>query len=157
MNEAFASLLGERLREARKALGLKQDELAQAAEVSREQWGKYERGLATPGSDVLAAVARAGVDVRYVLTGSRSYTPPPPLSSEERDLLERWRAASRETRNAAMGALGAAQGVTRTKQVFLGPVGGVAQGNATVGGVVIHQSGAPYRVTPKTAPKKAPK
>ena len=34
-------------------------------------WGKYERGLASPGGDVLAALAKAGWDVRYILTGER--------------------------------------------------------------------------------------
>lgn len=32
-------------------------------------WGRYERGRAKPGSDVLDALAHAGWDVSYILTG----------------------------------------------------------------------------------------
>lgn len=32
-------------------------------------WGRYERGRAKPGSDVLDALAQAGWNVSYILTG----------------------------------------------------------------------------------------
>jgi hypothetical protein len=53
-----------------------------------------------------------------------------------------------------LGALIGGTTSAKTKQVFHGPVGGVADGNATVGGVVIHDTRAPYRVTAKRGPKK---
>ena len=34
-------------------------------------WGKYERGAASPGCDVLAAFSDTGADVLYILTGRR--------------------------------------------------------------------------------------
>lgn len=64
--------LGSRLRTARKALPRKQDEMAAICGVSREMWGKYERGVAIPGGEVLAKVAATGVDVLYILTGTHS-------------------------------------------------------------------------------------
>lgn len=32
-------------------------------------WGRYERGRAVPGGDVLLRFGRAGADVQYILTG----------------------------------------------------------------------------------------
>ncbi|WP_293222273.1 helix-turn-helix transcriptional regulator [Ottowia sp.] len=65
----FSSLIGERLKETRKALGLNQAEIAEIAGVSREYWGRMERGASAPGGEVLAAIAAAGVDTNYILTG----------------------------------------------------------------------------------------
>lgn len=60
-----------RLLEERKRLGLSQADAAAACGVSREMWGKYERGAASPGCDVLAAFSDTGADVLYILTGRR--------------------------------------------------------------------------------------
>ena len=68
----FESLFGERLRDARKALGLSQAEAAEKTGVTREHWGRCERGLAVPGGEVLAALAALGVDVLYILTGTQA-------------------------------------------------------------------------------------
>lgn len=53
-------------------------------------WGRYERG-ALPGGDVLLALAHAGFDVLYILTGRRE--PPPDLTAEEIALVHKLRAA----------------------------------------------------------------
>lgn len=58
-----------RLAEQRKTRQLSQVDAASLCGVSREMWGRYERGRAKPGSDVLDALARAGWDVSYILTG----------------------------------------------------------------------------------------
>lgn len=97
--------LGARLREVRKALGHKQDEMAAVCGVSREMWGKYERGAALPGAEVLGALASNGGDVRYVLTGERDTPKPLTLTAEERLLLEYFRDASPAIRKAAIAAL----------------------------------------------------
>ncbi len=34
-------------------------------------WGKYERGAATPGCDIVEKFASLGADVTYILTGRR--------------------------------------------------------------------------------------
>lgn len=70
--ENFFSLASLRLVEERKALALSQAGAGEACGVSREMWGKYERGQAVPGGEVLFAFAARGADVQYILTGTRS-------------------------------------------------------------------------------------
>lgn len=60
-----------RLYEERKRLGISQASAAQACGVSREMWGKYERGLAYPGCDIIEKFASCGADITYILTGRR--------------------------------------------------------------------------------------
>ncbi|HRD84475.1 MAG TPA: transcriptional regulator [Rubrivivax sp.] len=97
----------------------------------------YEAGERAPDSTYLAAFAAAGADVRYVITGARDYTPPPPLSAEEQTLVERWREASREVKNAAMGALlGAGPRSHQVHQRFAGPVGRVTGGDSHFSGTM---------------------
>ena len=97
--------LGVRLRKARKTLGLSQDGMAASCGVSREMWGKYERDVALPGFEVLASLARGGVDLRYVLTGEVPSFAPIALSEDERLLLHYYREAEPAVRKAALGAL----------------------------------------------------
>lgn len=60
-----------RVAEERKRLGISQAVAASACGVSREMWGKYERGSASPGCDVIVRFAAVGADVLYILTGRR--------------------------------------------------------------------------------------
>lgn len=77
-----------RLKESRSLLGFKsQAEVAEMVGVSREMWGKYERGSAMPGAEVLIKLFRLGFDVGYILTGVRA----PVVSDEEMLLLTAWR------------------------------------------------------------------
>jgi len=70
------SLIAERLRTARESLGFSsQAAIADAVGITREQWGRYERGQSVPGGDVLAVLALMGVDIAYVLTGKHTVTP----------------------------------------------------------------------------------
>lgn len=80
------SLFGGRLKEERSRLDFSQGALAEAAGVSREMLGKYERGAADPGASVLVALAAVGLDVGYVLTGRRSPISPQ-LSAAQREAL----------------------------------------------------------------------
>lgn len=70
--------IGVRLKEVREALALSQTEFAQIAEkagvpgATRQSQAKYEKGLAMPGAAYLAAIAAAGADVLYILTGQRN-------------------------------------------------------------------------------------
>lgn len=126
----FQSLFGERLKQGRKALGWSQAEAAEIAGVSREYWGRCERGASIPGGEVLAALAQRGVDVRYVLTGESEGSPPVALSSEEGLLLQYYRDASPAVRKAAMAALlsGASGGGMHMSNL--------GDGNVQVGGSV---------------------
>lgn len=70
--------------------------------VSREMWGKYERGAAVPGGEVLFSFAAAGADVQYILTGIRSSVA---LAPDEHLLLERYRTSPQELKDAALRVL----------------------------------------------------
>ena len=98
--------IGARLREVREALELSQTEFAQIAEragvpgATRQSQAKYEKGLATPGAAYLAAIAAAGADVLYILTGQRmGGTAPQPastLSRRARALVENYEATGED-------------------------------------------------------------
>lgn len=78
--------IGERLREERSRLGLSQAELGEAGGVQKQAQLKYEKGDRQPDALYLEAVAAAGVDVLYVLTGERVAAPAsaPAVTSYER-------------------------------------------------------------------------
>lgn len=59
----------DRLRDERKRLGKNQTELAELAGVQKRAQVNYESGERSPAADYLAAVAAAGIDVLYLLTG----------------------------------------------------------------------------------------
>lgn len=67
--------IGDRLKEERTRLGLNQTEFASIAGVQKNAQSKYENGERSPDSAYLAAIAAAGVDVLYIITGNRMPTP----------------------------------------------------------------------------------
>lgn len=99
----FSSLFAERLKLTRKSLGWSQAEAAEISGVTREYWGRCERGVSMPGSEVLAALAARGVDTNYLLTGKEAYSVQ--LSGEESLMLQYYRDAPSAVRKAAMAAL----------------------------------------------------
>ncbi len=66
------SEMGDRLRQERKRLGWSQTEMGALGGVAANAQGNYESGDRVPRADYLAALANAGVDVLYVLTGRRA-------------------------------------------------------------------------------------
>lgn len=62
-------VFGERLRHERSRLGLNQTEFAALGAVKQRAQYQYEKGLRRPNSDYLIAIAAAGVDIHYLLTG----------------------------------------------------------------------------------------
>lgn len=78
----------DRLKDERKRLGLNQDEFAALGGVKKGAQFNYENGSRTPDSDYLAAVAAAGVDVLYLLTGEYSTSA---LPADENELLVGYR------------------------------------------------------------------
>ena len=62
----------DRLREERIRLGLTQEELAVLGGIRVNAQSVYERGARVPNANYLSNVARAGVDVLYVVTGERT-------------------------------------------------------------------------------------
>ncbi|RRV04611.1 XRE family transcriptional regulator [Pseudomonas sp. v388] len=91
---------GDRLREERIALGLKQEEFAQLGGVNRNTQGSYEKGERNPDTAYLTAVAAVGVDVLYVITGARGSPALKDLSGAEAELVDKYRAISNEDRDA---------------------------------------------------------
>jgi transcriptional regulator with XRE-family HTH domain len=62
---------GDRLRDERKRLGKTQDEFASVAGITRRPYGEWEKGETAPDAKQLAALALAGADVQYIVTGER--------------------------------------------------------------------------------------
>jgi transcriptional regulator with XRE-family HTH domain len=67
-----------RLRAWRDALGLTQAQLADRLGVHIGVLKKYEQGVNIPGGEALAALARTGVNVNWLLTGEGSMRPAAP-------------------------------------------------------------------------------
>lgn len=64
--------IGARIKEERQRLGLNQTEFAALAGSSRRAQVKWEGDETAPNGSALAALAQAGADVNYILTGERS-------------------------------------------------------------------------------------
>lgn len=88
---------GDRLREERERLDLSQERFATLGGVLKRAQIHYEKGERNPDSGYLAAVAAAGVDVLYVLTGSRDPALPV-LDTSERLLVDNYRRCKQEAR-----------------------------------------------------------
>lgn len=88
--------IGERLKEERVRLGLNQGDFAALATVSKTTQFNYEKGERSPDAAYLAAVAAAGVDVLYVLTGTRTPRPVEGLSVAEEKVLDNYRSLPEE-------------------------------------------------------------
>lgn len=125
--------IGRRLKDERERLGMSQTEFAAIAGASKHAQINWEKGDATPNANALAAWAEKGLDVLYVVTGSRSFVPPSPISSEHQAIIRDYDASSPDgkeaiRRMAAATALGAAaiSGGSRPRahapRKYLGPV-----------------------------------
>ena len=84
--------LGDRLREERKRMGLNQPEFAALANTTKQTLFSWENGKTAPDGFQMAALAAAGADVLYVLTGSRSQpiSEVETLSPRQRALLKNY-------------------------------------------------------------------
>jgi transcriptional regulator with XRE-family HTH domain len=60
-----------RLIEERKRLGLNQDKMAEKGGVAKRTYCDYESGVSEPKASFFSAIAAEGVDVQYILTGTR--------------------------------------------------------------------------------------
>lgn len=64
-------LIGENIKTERERLGLTQSQLAASLGITGKTQGLYERGQRSPSAEYLAAFARLGGDVLFVITGER--------------------------------------------------------------------------------------
>lgn len=70
-NDKYVAL-GARVKEERVRLGLTQEQAAEKCEVTRVQWGRYERGLSDFSGRVLKAFVSLGADEGYILLGIKT-------------------------------------------------------------------------------------
>lgn len=89
-----------RLREERKRFKLSQEEMAAIGGVQRNTQSLYERGARKPDIDYLEKIAKAGADILYVITGEKTPTKSSALSLKESALIDDYRAAAQEGRQA---------------------------------------------------------
>jgi len=97
--------VARRLREEREKLGFSQEKFGMAGGVKKLAQINYEKGVRSPDANYLAAVARAGADVCYILTGQWGGSQLLALSQEEQTMLECMRQASPVLRRAALSVL----------------------------------------------------
>jgi transcriptional regulator with XRE-family HTH domain len=72
---ADCTTIGGRLKAERLRLNKSQGELADLAGLSDTTLGTWEAGRSYPNAKALAALARCGVDLSYVVIGERSLPP----------------------------------------------------------------------------------
>ena len=90
-------MISERLKSERENLGLSQQALADLLGISLRSQQNYEKGDRSPDSAYLAAIAAAGADVLYILTGERS-SAQPAHDAAEQVLLDSYRRCSSQAR-----------------------------------------------------------
>lgn len=91
--------VGERLREERERLGKNQTDFGVSAGVSRGTQKAYELESSSPDVRYLSGLQELGVDVHYVLTGSRGATDLNNLSDVESSVLGNMRRMSEDDRS----------------------------------------------------------
>jgi len=100
--ENFSPILGRRLAELRSAKGLSQEQASKLFGISREMLGKYERGQASPGAEVLAAMQDNGIDIVYLLSGTTMMESQALLTPEEELVLAALRHSGEEVKRALL-------------------------------------------------------
>ncbi len=105
-------MIAERLKSERENLGLSQQALADRLSISLRSQQNYEKGDRNPDSAYLAAIAAAGADVLYILTGQRTggASAPAParaVSEGDRVLLDNFHAAPAQVQAGVKTTLGA--------------------------------------------------
>ncbi len=90
----MANSIGARLREERSRLGLDQVQFAQSGGVKVVAQSNYENDKRSPDAQYLASVAALGVDVHYVLTGTRGIAADD-LATELKRMADAWETLER--------------------------------------------------------------
>lgn len=105
--------VGDRLREERDRLGQNQTDFGTAAGVSRGTQKAYELETSSPDVRYLSALQSMGVDVHYVLTGSRLSPELGSLKAEESKLLEQFQSLSEKDQEAVSRLVSAMAATTK--------------------------------------------
>lgn len=119
--------IGERLREERERLGFNQTVFAAFGEASLRSEIEWEKGKTFPNAKVLAAIAAAGADVQYILTGVRSENA---LTQDELIVLNGYRALDARGKAGVLGMIGGFnQSTAHIGQQFNAPIHQMAGGD----------------------------
>ncbi|MCR1838319.1 MULTISPECIES: helix-turn-helix domain-containing protein [Rodentibacter] len=84
------STIGNRLKNERERLGLSQTQLGAIGGVQKQSQLKYENGATYPNANYLNEVSKVGIDILYVVLGTRANTT---INEEEQLLLHKFRNA----------------------------------------------------------------
>ena len=85
--------IGTKIRDARLALNLTQEELARSIGVSKNAISNYENGVSSPKIELLCAIMKSlHVDANYIYGVSERDNGPVPVSPHERQVLLAYRA-----------------------------------------------------------------
>jgi transcriptional regulator with XRE-family HTH domain len=98
------SEIGDRLREERERLGLNQQDFGALGGVARNAQSRYEKGERAPDTDYLEALRQSGVDIVYVLIGTRLGASGSELPPDEAELIEAFRECTEEGRKHLVAA-----------------------------------------------------
>ena len=96
-------MIGQRLKQERQRLKLTQPEFAELALTKKRTLIDWEKGVSSPTAPQLAAMANAGVDVLYVITGQKVEVQN--LAPDEELLLESYRQLSAGERRALLSGI----------------------------------------------------
>ena len=100
--------IGQRLKEERERIGLSQEQLGIIGGVKKLAQFRYENGETYPNAQYLAEVVKIGIDVNYVLFGTRANNT---LTAEEEQLLATFRAAPPAVRQFMLGGIASSAGM----------------------------------------------
>ncbi|WP_029046563.1 helix-turn-helix domain-containing protein [Cupriavidus sp. amp6] len=125
MNQSVS--IGDRLAEERKRKGLNQAAFATIGGVSVKTQVLYEKAERVPDANYLAAIAGAGFDVPYILTGNATSAG---LSNEEVALVKGYRTLDDRGRAGVLALIGGMQSPAAVQ--IEGEVSQVVHGGMTV-------------------------
>lgn len=122
--------IGQRLKDERKRLGYNQTDFAVHGGVQKNAQSNYESDARQPDVAYLAAIAKLGADIGYIVTGIQTTAA---LTAEEQAVLKGYRALDDRGRAGVLRMLGGmhapapapAPAPSRTGMVFHGQVGEV--------------------------------
>lgn len=111
------SSIGERIRQERLRLGFNQTDFAALADCVKHSQIHWEKSFGpTPNANVLAAWAKAGADVQFIVTGTVGNRGEP-ITQEEAVWLDCFRAVPGIIRNSVMASLRSAIDYAKSEQL----------------------------------------
>lgn len=108
-------MINLRLKEERERLNLSQTALGELANAAKRTVIDWEKGVSSPNAVQMSALAAAGADVLYILTGQRMAGAVPALSRDEAIVIDHYRHCDDEGK-AAIRQVGAVAAKPKAKK-----------------------------------------